>query len=127
MTGLGKVTVSIKKRRGVEAWRGQLIGLEWQSLPGEALETWRWRWRCPEVTKGPGHLFQDDQFIMETPKDLIACLTLIAKVDKPRVLRAAPVKVPKPKKAAPKRDKKKTAARVKKNKKNKAAMNPKGK
>ena len=144
MTGLGKVMVTIKKRVTTQedaGWRGQLIGLEWQALAGEVTETWKWR--SPEVTKGPGHVIRD-QFIIE-PRDkgkkgneVPEPRITMPNKDEVRAMKLeAAKKVPKPKKAAPKKDTKKTKKtprdlmrgrqEAKKNKKNKAAMNPKDK
>ena len=47
--------ITIKKRVTTQqdaGWHGKLIGLEWQALDREIIETWQWR--SPEVRKGPG-------------------------------------------------------------------------
>ena len=122
--------ITIKKRVTTQedaGWRGQLIGLEWQALDQEIIETWEWR--SPEVTKGPGH---EPRHEGKKGKEVPEPMNTKLNKEDARRLRALE---PKPNKAAPKKDTKKTKKtpvdlmqgrqEAKKNKKHKAAMNPK--
>ena len=140
----GGTMITIKKRVTTQedaGWHGQLIGLHWQAEDGVIIEMWKWR--SPEVTKGPGAGVWGEGVWLEpgdegkkgndVPEPRI---TMPNKAGRPRKLDVAK-KVPKPKKAAPKKDKKKTKKtpvdlmrgrqEAKKNKKHKAVMNPKDK
>ena len=125
--------ITIKKRVTTQhdaGWHGKLIGLEWQALDREIIETWQWK--SPVVREGP--LEPGDEGKNGVPEPRIT----MANKDEVRAMKLdAAKKVPKPNKAAPKKDKKKTKKtpvdlirgrhEAKKNKKNKAAMNPKDK